>query len=101
MNKKEEKKIIKAPDFEDFLREELKDPKFKRLYDEFGQQLDIAYRINHLRRQKKMSQAVLAKKVGTTQSNIARLESGNENITIQTLSRIARALNAELKVALN
>ena len=96
MNK--QKTVLKATDFEDYLAKELRDPEFKRLYDEAGRQLEIAYRINHLRRRQKISQADLAKKVGTTQSNIARIESGNENVTIQTLDKIANALGAELRV---
>lgn len=96
----DKKKILKATDFQAHLAEELKNPEFKRLFDEFGEQFEIAYRVNHLRREKKMSQAELAKKVGTSQSNIARLESGNQNFTMQTLSRIAKALKVELKVAL-
>lgn len=91
-------KIIKAIDFQDHLNEELKDPEFKRLFDEAGEQLEIAYKLNHLRLQKKMSQAELARKTGMTQSNIARLISGNQNFTIQTLSRVTHALGAELKV---
>lgn len=93
-------KILKAPDFDDMLREELKDPEFKRLFDEAGEQLEIAYKLNHLRILKKMSQAELARKAGMTQSNIARLISGNQNFTIQTLSRVAKALGAELTVAI-
>ena len=94
------KKIYKPFDFQDYLNEELKDPEFKRLYDEAGEQLAIAYRINHLRLQKKMSQAELAKKTGIAQSNIARLIRGNQNPTVQTLSRVARALNVKLEIAL-
>lgn len=94
------KKILKAPDLEDFLKEELVDKQSRRMFTEFTEQLKIAEKVSHLRRIKKMSQATLAKKVGTTQSNIARLESGNENFTIQTLSRVARALDVELKVTL-
>jgi DNA-binding transcriptional regulator YiaG len=94
------KKIIKVPDLKDFLKEELKDKESKRMYEEFGRQFEVAYQINHLRRQKKMSQAVFAKKLGTTQSNIARLETGNQNFTVQFLGRIADVLGAELKIAL-
>ena len=93
-------KIFKAQDWKDFLAEELKDPEFKRLYDEAGEQLEIAYRLNHLRLERQMSQAELARKSGMTQSNIARLISGNQNFTIQTLSRVVKALGAKLKVTI-
>lgn len=45
-----------------------------------------------------MSQAELAKKIGTKQSNIARMEKGQQNFTTETLQRIASALGRELRI---
>ena len=45
-----------------------------------------------------MSQTELAKKIGTRQSNIARMEAGQQNFTTETLQRIAEALNCDLKI---
>lgn len=87
-------------DFQEHLKEELKNPEFKKLFDEAGEQFEIAYRLNHLRLERRMSQAELARKSGMTQGNIARLISGNQNFTIQTLSRVAKALGAKLKVSI-
>ncbi|NCN25121.1 transcriptional regulator [Candidatus Falkowbacteria bacterium CG10_big_fil_rev_8_21_14_0_10_37_14] len=86
-------------DFQVYLDESLKDPEFKKAYDEFGKQLEIAYQILQLRKKKKMSQADLAEKIGTTQSNVARMEAGQQNLTTGTLHKIAEAFNCELKVA--
>ena len=41
----------------------------------------------------------LAKKVGTAQSNISRLESGNYNPTLEFLEKIANSLGKKLKVS--
>ena len=71
MNKKSINQIKKATDFQDFLKEQLKDPESKKIFDEYGRQLEIAYQILQLRKEKKLSQAQLAKKIGTKQSNIA------------------------------
>ena len=95
---KNKQEIRKLTNFEIHLREKLKDPEFKRLYDEYGRQLEIAYQILQLRKKAKISQAELAKKIGTTQSNVARLEAGNQNFTTSTLEKIARALNKNLKI---
>ena len=92
-------KKIKLIDFDEWLEEELKDPKFKRYYDEFGKQLEISYQLLQLRKKSKMSQGQLAKKIGTTQSNVARMEAGNQNFTISMLTRIAEALGKDLKVS--
>ena len=96
MNKK--KNLQKAISFEDYLAKQLKNPKFKKYYDEYGKQLEIAYQILQLRKRKKMSQAELARKIGTKQSNIARMEIGQQNFTIDTLQKISKAFNRELKV---
>ena len=85
-------------DFQDILKKELKNPEFKKHYNESGKQLEIAYQILKLRKQRKISQAQLAKKIGTKQSNIARIEAGQQNFSIDTLEKIAEALNCELKV---
>lgn len=96
MNKK--KKNQKAVDFQEYLEKQLKNPEFKKYYDEYGKQLEIAYQILQLRKRKKMSQAELAKKIGTKQSNIARMETGQQNFTTETLQKIASAFNCNLKI---
>ncbi|MFA5754042.1 MAG: helix-turn-helix transcriptional regulator [Patescibacteria group bacterium] len=93
-------KKIKLTDFDEVLAEELKDPKAKKLFDEYGRQLELAYRILQIRKAKKMSQLLLAKKIGTTQSNIARVESGQQNFTLSFLGKVAVALDAKLEINL-
>lgn len=93
------KKNNKAIDFQDVLSKKLKDPEFKKNFDEYGKQLEIAYQILQLRKKKKMSQKELAEKIGTTQSNIARIEAGQQNFTTNTLNKIAFAFNLDLKIS--
>lgn len=92
------KPVSRAIDFDEVLAEKLKNPKFKKYYDEYGRQLELAYQILQLRQAKKMSQLELAKKIGTTQSNVARIESGQQNFTIKFLNKVAEALEANLKI---
>jgi ribosome-binding protein aMBF1 (putative translation factor) len=63
----------------------------------FGQ---IADRVAERRKELGLSQAELAELVATTQSAIARLESGGRPPRIDTLLRIANALDCELVVEL-
>ena len=98
MNMKKKNKKITYPSFDYYLAQQLKNPKLKRYYDEYGKQLEIAYQILQLRKKKKMSQAELAKRIKTTQSNIARIEAGKQNLTTQTLQEIAKAFNYDLKI---
>ena len=94
MNKKKQK----AVDFQKYLKKQLKNPEIKKYYNGYGKQLEIAYKILQMRKRKKLSQAELAKKIGTKQSNIARMESGQQNFTTDTLQKIADVLGYNLKV---
>jgi transcriptional regulator with XRE-family HTH domain len=60
----------------------------------------IADRVAERRKELGLSQAELAELVGTTQSAIARLESGGRPPRIDTLLRIAEALDCDLQVEL-
>src|SRR5688572_8542016 len=60
----------------------------------------IAARVAERRKELGLSQAELAELVTTTQSAIARLESGGRPPRIDTLLRIANALDCELLVEL-
>ena len=60
----------------------------------------IADRVAEQRRARGLSQTDLADLVGTTQSAIARLESGGRPPRIDTLLRIAEALDCDLAVEL-
>jgi transcriptional regulator with XRE-family HTH domain len=60
----------------------------------------IADQVVEQRAAQELSQAELAALVGTTQSAIARLESGGRPPRIDTLLRIANALDCELVVEL-
>ena len=84
--------------FRDFLRKEMKKPSFKKGYEEEKQKLALGYQIFLAREQAGMTQAELAKRIGTRQSNISRLEQGNYNFTVEMLEKIAQALHSRLKI---
>lgn len=76
-----------------------KDKTFQRLAREEGAIIDIVLAVAVTRKRRHLTQAQLAKKVGMPQSQIARIESGNHNVTIGTLNRVASALDLRIKVA--
>jgi transcriptional regulator with XRE-family HTH domain len=63
-------------------------------------QFHVARNVLNLRRYRRMSQASVARAVGTSQSAIARIESGQENITMDTLRRLVVALKGRLHVSI-
>ena len=78
----------------------LKDQKVKSAYDELGPEFEFIQTLIEKRIEQGLSQAALAKKVGTKQSAISRLESGTYNPSVDFLKRIADALEVQLKVTL-
>ncbi|MGB9858870.1 MAG: helix-turn-helix transcriptional regulator [Moorellaceae bacterium] len=78
----------------------MKDPAFRKEYEELEPEYQLVRSIIQQRIAKGMTQAELAKRVGTRQSAIARLESGRYNPSLRFLKRVAKALDARLEVRL-
>jgi ribosome-binding protein aMBF1 (putative translation factor) len=88
----------KLTNYEKHFRVKLKDEEFKKAFEEERHRLEIAYKISQLREKKHFSQKELAKKLDTTQSVIARIESGQQNLTTDTLQKIASIFDKRVKI---
>lgn len=82
-----------------FKNELMKDPAFKQAYNDLEPEYQIVRSIIERRIQKGMTQAELARKAGTRQSAIARLESGTYNPSLRFLKKVAKALDAQVKIS--
>lgn len=60
----------------------------------------VAEHALHLRRLREYSQLTVATGMGTSQSKVARIEGGDENITLSTLKKLATALGGRIRFAL-
>ena len=78
----------------------MKNPKFRKEYEKADAEFSIVEALIHARTIAKLSQAEVAKRIGTTQSAIARLEAGNTEPTIPTLRRYAEATGKKLQIKL-
>jgi DNA-binding XRE family transcriptional regulator len=58
----------------------------------------MAMHLRELRKKKKLSQAALAKKMKVKREYISRLESGQQNITLNTLYKIGAVVGKEVEV---
>ena len=85
---------------EELHRKWMKDPGYRREYEKLETEFQIARQIIGARIKQKMSQEELAKKVGTGQAVISRLEGMNGKPSISLLERIARALNIKIRVTI-
>ncbi|OGS45826.1 MAG: hypothetical protein A2539_05505 [Elusimicrobia bacterium RIFOXYD2_FULL_34_15] len=71
------------------IREELKNPEFKKEFDKEDFFVRVAVQIANERQKQHLTQKELAKKLHTTQQVISRIEQGNQNVTIGLIERIA------------
>lgn len=76
----------------------MKKPGFKKAYDDLDLEFAIIRAIINARAKRGMTQEKLAKKIGTKQSAIARLESGRGNPTLAFVQKLANVLNLDLKL---
>ena len=76
--------IMPTIKFDDFLKEQLKDPKFKARFEKESANLESAIVIAKAREAAGLTQRDLAEKSGVPQSTIARIEQGaNTSISIK------------------
>ena len=83
---------------QDDLKKRLKDPEFRRLWQESEVEYQLARKLMEKRLSKKISQRELAIKVKTTQAVISRIESMAANPSLGLLKRLAGALNTRLEI---
>lgn len=76
-----------------------KEPEMQRQFEEEVANREVAQKIYQLRTKAKISQAELARRVGTTQSVISRLEDADyEGHSLAMLNRIAAALEQRVEI---
>ena len=85
--------------FDLYLEEQLKDPGFAEKFRKAGEAWDVAIQLVSLRKASGLSQKELAKRVGTSQQQISRLESPSyEGHSLSMLRRVAEVLGAKVRV---
>ena len=76
-----------------------KDPQMQQRFEEEVANREVACKIYQLRQQAGLSQAELARRVGTTQSVISRLEDADyEGHSLAMLNRIAAAVERRVEI---
>ena len=78
----------------------MKDPAFREEYAHADDEFALIEALVHARTAAKLTQAELARRLGTTQSAIARLEGGSVSPSFATLRRYAEATGTRLTVGL-
>jgi len=80
----------------------MQDPDFVREYDALEEEFALAAQIIGARARARagLSQAELAERMNTSQSAIARLESGRSRPSTRTLRKLAEATGSKLRIVL-
>jgi ribosome-binding protein aMBF1 (putative translation factor) len=87
--------------YEVFKARMLANPDVKREYDALAPAYEIAAELLRARKRTGLSQAELAKRMGTSQSAIARMESGEALPSTKTLLRFAEATGSKIQLRLS
>jgi ribosome-binding protein aMBF1 (putative translation factor) len=77
----------------------MKDPEYRKEYEALEEEFALIAEVAKARMRAGLSQVQLAKRMKTTQSTIARLESGRGLPSTRTLARFAKATGHRLKIS--
>ncbi len=86
--------------YEKLKKELLANPKVKAEYDKLAAEFELAEELIKARSRAKLSQAQVARRMGTTQSVVAKLESGRSKPSLRSLERYAQAIGARIRIKL-
>lgn len=75
-----------------------RDPDYRKAHEELGPEFAVAQSLIEARKGAGFTQAELAARMKTTQSAVARMESGRVPPSIRTLERVARATGTRLRI---
>lgn len=92
---------VRGRTLEEHIAEHMKNPSFKKAWHDLDTEFELLESMIKAREGKGITQTELAKRTGTKQSVISRLERGGfSKATVETLKKIADALDMRLVVKL-
>lgn len=77
----------------------MRDPKYRKAYEALDEEFALASAVINVRNRAGLTQKQLARKMGTTQPVVARLESGRGRPSMRTLERLAEATGSRLLIS--
>ena len=85
-------------EFRDLLNEQLKDPEFKKEWDDIQPEMDVIRAMIDNRIAQNLTQKELAERTGINQADISKLENGTRNPSLKMLKRLAAGMGMQLKI---
>lgn len=87
--------------YSQFKKEILRNRKARTAYEALGPKFEVIASLIKRRLEKGLTQQELARRVGTRQSAIARLESGTYNPSLDFLRKVTYALGARIRITVS
>jgi DNA-binding XRE family transcriptional regulator len=95
------KKKIKFYSFDDLHNGYMKDPEYKKAYEDLQPEFKLIKALIIARAKHGLTQRQLAKRIGVPQSSLARFESGRVTPTLPFMKRVASGLGLGVKVTIS
>lgn len=76
----------------------MKEPKYRKAYETLEDEFAVAKAVIAARNRAGLTQMELARKMGTTQPVVARMEGGRIQPSLRTLQRLAQATGSKLTI---
>ena len=83
-----------------YVKQQLKTPAARKAYEEETKALSIGLQLANQRKRKGLTQAQVAKKIGTSTPQLSQTERRPENVNMRTLMRYAEAVGMDLDIKL-
>jgi ribosome-binding protein aMBF1 (putative translation factor) len=86
----------------DYIADQMKNPEFKKAWDDLDPEFRVLKAMIKAREKSGISQAELARRLGTKQSVVSRLERGAfSKASLETIKKVADALDMRLELRLH
>lgn len=85
-------------EFQDLLKEQLKNPEFKKEWDDIQPEMDVIRAMMDARISQNLTQKELSERTGINQADISKLENGTKNPSLKLLKKLASGLGMQLKI---
>lgn len=85
-------------EFRELLNEQLKEPEFKKEWDDIQPEMDVIRAMIDARIEQNLTQKELATRTGIDQADISKLENGTRNPTLKLLKKLAAGMGMQLKI---
>ena len=84
--------------FDDYLKDQLKDPEFKKEWEDIQPEMTIIRAMIDNRITHNLTQKEFAERTGISQADIRKLENGTRNPSLKMLKRLAVGMGMRLKI---